>query len=91
MAQEIVKIAENNVEVRDYIIDKATDKKYYIKTESYGGDKLTSELATANIEVTNWSNKTWAEEYRIKMLATAEAKKTKLLAVKTAMEGVING
>ena len=89
MLQEIVKIAENNVEVREYIVDKATDDKHYIKTTSYGNEGLTSELARATTDVTNWSDKIWVEVYRVKTLAEAQAKKDLLLDVQTAMAGAV--
>ena len=86
MSERIVKIAENNVEVRKIIVDKETDEEYVVETKSYGTNKLDEELQSINDQITNWSDSKWVDAFVIKTLADLNKQKTTLTNVKAELE-----
>ena len=85
--KEILIIAENNVEVREYIIDKATNEKYYINERehrSYGQDRADKEDAALVQEIDYWTNLDLAK-YRAEKLAVLTAKKQEIAQIKSEL------
>lgn len=87
--ERIVKVAENNVEVRRFLYDK-DGKEVFLKdkTESYGSDKIRVDLASVEQEIDKWEE-TDAETYKQEIISNLQKRKTMLVAVNNAMAGAI--
>lgn len=53
--EEIVKVADNNIEVRTYRLAKL-DEKIYEKTKAYGKIRLEAELSKTDAEILSLTN-----------------------------------
>ena len=87
MEEKIVKLGDNNVEVRKVVYDK--DGKEIVLpayTKSYGRDVVTNELEVAQKKIDFWKGVV-AKDYVDTQIAEAEATKTKLQSVQTLLDG----
>jgi hypothetical protein len=85
LSKEIVLAAENNVEVREYVLTK-TDEKYYTgKVESYGKDCLESELKQVDDQISYWELLD-VQKFAADKLEELNNKKNHLLSIYTEMK-----
>ena len=82
--KEIIKVSKNNVEVKEFVLTKTDEKFYTGKTDSYGQDRLSSELKQINDQIDYWT-KLDVEKYRKEKLDSLNEDKNKLLAIDTEM------
>ena len=82
----IVKIAENNIEVRQVLYkDKAGKEPIIISRESYGQNRIDNEKETAQSNIDSINTQT-AEDYKANALKAFTEHKAKLVKVQTAMD-----
>jgi len=86
--QKIVKVAENNVELRYILYDK-NSKEIVVDqyTEAYGAEKIAQDKAAAQDDYDYWNTLKPAEISAQK--AEAQAKLTTLASIETAMAGPV--
>ncbi len=86
--KEIIAVAENNVEVKEYIIDKATDKKHYIgETKSYGELRLSEETVALQKQLDYWKALD-VKKYKEEQIAKLTAQLTELEPIRVEMDKV---
>jgi len=81
--KEIVKVADNNVEVK-YFIELKSGEKIYLDeyTESYGQNRLDKEKAQAQAELDKWTAKETVDNLKAK----AQEKLTNLQEIETKLK-----
>ena len=81
--KEIVKVADNNIEIR-YFIELKSGEKIYLDeyTESYGQNRLDKEKSQAQAELDKWTAKETVDSLKAK----AQEKLTNLQEIETKLK-----